>query len=137
MAKTQRLDIVTPEKVVFSEEVDFVVAPGVDGELGFLPGHTPLVSALKIGELRVHKDGKEIKMAVSGGFVEVKNSRVVVLADTAERADEIDVERAQAAKERAEKRLASKSDDIDLLRAELALKRALNRLKVAGKPTNQ
>ncbi len=133
MAKTQRLDIVTPEKVVFSEEVDFVVAPGVDGELGFLPEHAPLVSALKIGELRVQQGGKDFKFAVSGGFVEVKNSRVVVLADAAERADEIDVERAQAAKERAEQRLSAQSGDIDVVRAELALKRALTRIKVAGK----
>ncbi|MEG6617360.1 F0F1 ATP synthase subunit epsilon [Peptococcaceae bacterium 1198_IL3148] len=133
MAKTQRLDIVTPEKVVFSEEVEFVVAPGVEGELGFLPEHAPLVSALKTGVLRVQQGGKEFKVAISGGFVEVKNSRVVVLADTAESEDEIDVERAQEAKKRAEQRLASKTADIDVARAEAALQRSLARLKAAGK----
>ncbi|MBO8138128.1 MAG: F0F1 ATP synthase subunit epsilon [Desulfotomaculum sp.] len=133
MAKKQRLDIVTPEKVVYSEEVDFVVAPGVMGELGFLPEHTPLVSALKTGVLRVQKDGKELKVAITGGFVEVKNSRVVVLADTAEREDEIDVERAEAAKKRAEERLAKGGQDIDIARAEAALQRATARLKAAGK----
>ncbi|AEF95446.1 ATP synthase epsilon chain [Desulfotomaculum nigrificans CO-1-SRB] len=131
MAKTQRLDIVTPEKVVFSEEIDFIVAPGADGELGILPEHAPLVTALKIGVMRVQQDGKFFKVAVSGGFMEVKNSRVVVLADTAERADEIDVERARAAKQRAEQRLASKSPDIDVARAEIALHKAINRLKAA------
>lgn len=133
MAKTQRLDIVTPEKVVFSEEVEFVVAPGSEGELGFLPAHAPLVSALKIGVLRVHQGGNVTKVAISGGFVEVKDSRVVVLADTAEREDEIDVERAQKAKERAEQRLANNSADIDLVRAKSAMQRSLARLKAAGK----
>jgi F-type H+-transporting ATPase subunit epsilon len=133
MAKTQRLDIVTPEKVVFSEEVDFVVAPGVEGELGFLPEHAPLVSALKVGVLKVEQGGKQFKVAIGGGFVEVKNSRVVVLADTAEREDEIDVDRAQEAKKRAEQRLASKGADTDVGRAELALQRALARLKATGK----
>ncbi|GAB6179328.1 F0F1 ATP synthase subunit epsilon [Desulfotomaculum defluvii] len=131
MAKTQRLDIVTPEKVVFSEEIDFIVAPGVDGELGILPEHAPLVTALKVGSLRVQQNGKFFKVAVSGGFMEVKNSRVVVLADTAERADQIDVERAQAAKQRAEQRLGNKSAEIDVARAEIALQKAINRIKAA------
>jgi F-type H+-transporting ATPase subunit epsilon len=131
MAKTQRLDIVTPEKVVFSEEIEFVVAPGADGELGILPEHAPLVTALKIGTLRVQQGGKFFKVAVSGGFMEVKNSRIVVLADTAERADQIDVERANAAKQRAEQRLNSKDPDIDIKRAEIALHKALNRIKAA------
>jgi len=133
MAKTQRLDIVTPEKVVFSEEVEFVVAPGVEGELGFLPEHAALVSALKIGVLKVEQGGKQFKVAIGGGFVEVKNSRVVILADTAEREDEINVERAQEAKKRAEQRLAGKGADTDVERAELALQRALARLKATGK----
>lgn len=131
MAKTQRLDIVTPEKVVFSEEIDFIVAPGADGELGILPEHAPLVTALKIGVMRVQQDGKFFKVAVSGGFMEVKNSRVVVLADTAERADQIDVQRAEAAKQRAEQRLAGKGTDIDVARAEIALHKAMNRIKAA------
>ena len=127
---TQRLDIVTPERKVLSEDVRFVVVPGAAGELGFLPEHTPLVSALKIGTVRVQQEGKEFKIAISGGFVEVKNSRVVILADAAERADQVDKNRAEAAKARAEQRIASSSHDIDLARAELALKRALNRLKL-------
>ncbi|MTI80597.1 MAG: F0F1 ATP synthase subunit epsilon [Firmicutes bacterium] len=133
MAKTQRLDLVTPEKVVFSEEVEFVVTPGVEGELGFLPEHTPLVSALKTGVLKVQQEGKTFKVATSGGFVEVKNSRVVVLADTAEREDQIDVERAEEAKKRAEERLAKGSQEIDESRAEAALQRALARLNATGK----
>ncbi|MEG6522860.1 F0F1 ATP synthase subunit epsilon [Desulfotomaculum sp. 1211_IL3151] len=131
MAKTQRLDIVTPEKVVFSEEIEFVVAPGADGELGILPEHAPLVTALKVGTLRVQQGGKFFKVAVSGGFMEVKNSRIVVLADTAERADQIDVDRANAAKQRAEQRINSKNLEVDIKRAEIALHKALNRIKAA------
>ncbi|ACV64832.1 ATP synthase F1, epsilon subunit [Desulfofarcimen acetoxidans DSM 771] len=128
--KTQRLDIVTPERKVLSEDIGFVVVPGVAGELGFLPEHTPLVSALKTGIVRVQQDGKEFKIAISSGFVEVKNSRVVILADAAERADQIDKSRAEAAKARAEQRLSSSSSDIDVARAEAALKRAINRLRL-------
>lgn len=127
---TQRLDIVTPERKVLSEDVRFVVVPGAAGELGFLPEHTPLVSALKTGIVRVQQEGKEFKIAISSGFVEVKNSRVVILADAAERSDQVDKNRAEAAKTRAEQRLASSSSDTDVSRAEAALKRALNRLKL-------
>ncbi len=129
MATTQRLDIVTPEKVVFSEEIEFIVAPGADGELGVLPEHAPLVTALKVGVMRVQQGGKFFKVAVSGGFMEVKNSRVVVLADTAERADQIDVDRARSAKQRAEQRLSGKGAEIDIARAEIALMKAINRIK--------
>ncbi|RJQ32757.1 MAG: F0F1 ATP synthase subunit epsilon [Peptococcaceae bacterium] len=128
--KTQRLEIVTPEKKVFSEEVQFLVAPGAAGELGILPEHAPLVTALHIGVLRVQQAEKQLKVAVSGGFMEVRNSKVTVLAGAAERAGEIDVTRAEAAKQRAEARLAG-GGDIDVLRAEMALKRALARLKAA------
>ncbi len=128
-----RLEIVTPEKKEFSENVDFVVVPGELGELGILPNHIPLVSSLKIGEIRVHVDNNVTKFAVSGGFVEITKKKVTVLADTAERADEIDVERAQRAKERAERRLCENNyEDIDVERARIALKKALNRLKVAN-----
>lgn len=129
MATTQRLDIVTPEKVVFSEEIEFIVAPGADGELGVLPEHAPLVTALKVGVMRVQQGGKFFKVAVSGGFMEVKNSRVVVLADTAERADQINIERARSAKQRAEQRLSGKATEIDIARAEIALMKAINRIK--------
>lgn len=128
--KTQRLEVVTPEKKLFSEDVRFVVVPGVVGELGILPDHVALMSGLKVGVMRVQQEGKTFKMAVNGGFVEVRNSRVTVLADSAERSDQIDRDRAEAAKTRAEQRLAAKSPDIDVRRAEMALQRALNRLKV-------
>ena len=132
---TQRLEIVTPEKKIFSEDVTFVVVPGELGELGILPNHAPLMSSLKIGELRIHVNGEIIRMAISGGFVEINKSKkkVTVLADTAERAQDIDRERAEKAKERAEKRLTAKSEDVNVLRAEMALKRALNRLKISQK----
>ncbi len=128
----QRLEIVTPQKKVFSENVDFLVAPGSEGELGILPKHAPLITSLDIGIMRVQQDKKYTKVVVTGGFMEVRDNRVTVLANAAERVEEIDVQRAEAAKQRAEERLASKSEDIDLLRAELALKRAIMRLKAAA-----
>ncbi|MCL5290639.1 MAG: F0F1 ATP synthase subunit epsilon [Firmicutes bacterium] len=127
--KTQRLEIVTPEKKVFSENVDFLVAPGSDGELGILPEHAPLITSLNIGIMRVEQEGKKFKVVVTGGFMEVRNSKVTVLASSAERAESIDAARAEEAKRRAEERLAAKPPDIDIMRAELALKRALMRLK--------
>ncbi|TYO96567.1 F0F1 ATP synthase subunit epsilon [Desulfallas thermosapovorans] len=130
--KLQRLEVVTPEKKTYSQDIRFVVLPGTEGELGILPEHAPLVTSLKTGLVRVQHEGKTLKIAVSGGFAEVRNSRVTVLANAAEREDQIDVQRAQAAKERAEQRLASGGSDIDVVRAEAALKRALNRLKAAG-----
>ncbi|MFZ5652526.1 MAG: F0F1 ATP synthase subunit epsilon [Bacillota bacterium] len=126
---TQRLEIVTPEKKVFSGDVNFVVVPGELGELGFLPNHAPLMSGLKIGLVRVQHEGKTFKVAVSGGFVEVRGNRVTLLADTAERDESINRDRAEAARERAEKRLSEKTADLDIKRAEMALQRALNRLK--------
>lgn len=126
---TQRLEIVTPEKKLFSGDVRFIIVPGEAGELGLLPNHAPLMSGLKIGLITVQQEAKRFKVAISGGFVEVRNNKVTVLADTAERDDQIDRDRAQMAKERAEKRLAEKAAEVDLARVELALKRALNRLK--------
>ncbi|MCG9967927.1 F0F1 ATP synthase subunit epsilon [Pelotomaculum terephthalicicum JT] len=131
--KTQRLDIVTPEKKIFSEDIRFFVAPGSEGELGVLPDHAALITALKIGLLRIEQEGKKFNIAVSGGFLEVRDSKATVLATAAERAEDIDVDRAEAAKQRAEQRLASKTPDLDVLRAELALKRAINRLKATGR----
>ncbi|SFQ97929.1 F0F1 ATP synthase subunit epsilon [Desulfoscipio geothermicus] len=130
--KLQRLEVVTPERKVYSEDIRFVVLPGSEGELGILPEHAPLVSALKIGQVRVQHEGKTLKIAVSGGFAEVRNNRVTVLANAAEREDQINLERAQAAKERAEQRLASGGSDIDTARAEAALKRAINRIKTVS-----
>lgn len=130
--KTQKVAIVTPERVVYGDEARFVQARGTEGELGFLPMHTPLITSLAPGLLRVQKEGQWITFAVSGGFLEVRDNRVVVLANAAERSEEIDLERAKRAKERAEQRLASKDPDIDVVRAKAALLRALVRLQAAG-----
>jgi len=132
--KAFKVEIVTPERVVFRDEATSVSAPGVQGRFQVLYNHASFLSALQIGEVKVRdKGGKDIVYATSGGFVEVKNNAVVVLVETAERASEIDVERAGAAKERATKRLHAKYGDIDHARAQMALLRALNRLGLAEK----
>ena len=129
-----RLDIVTAERAVYSEDVEVVIAPGVEGQLGILPHHAPLMTALQAGELRVRKGGEEVSLAISGGFLEVRPDSIVVLADTAERADEIDTARAEEAKSRAEQRLADRRTlGVDEARCEAALSRALARLTVAEK----
>ncbi|MDZ7373911.1 MAG: F0F1 ATP synthase subunit epsilon [candidate division KSB1 bacterium] len=131
-AKTFLLEIVTPQGVVFSDQVEAVRAPGIDGYFGVLPGHTPLMTALRVGEIRVRRKGELIRFATSGGFVEVLPRRMIILAETAEEAAKIDVARALAARERALKRLRQRTPDIDLERARAALARAMNRLRVAG-----
>jgi F-type H+-transporting ATPase subunit epsilon len=128
---TTRLDIVTAEREVFSEDVDEVVAPGVQGQLGILPHHAPLMTTLLPGELLVKKGGEEFYLAISGGFIEVRPDRIIVLADAAERVEEIDIARAEEAKRRAEKRLAEHEPGVDTARAEAALRRSLIRLQVA------
>ena len=128
-----RLEIITAERVVYSEDVDVVVAPGIQGQLGILPHHTPLMTMLQPGELMVRKDNQEESMFVSGGFLEVRGDRVVVLADVAERAEEIDIARAEAAKRRAEERIVQYPAHVDHARAEAALARSMIRLKVAEK----
>jgi F-type H+-transporting ATPase subunit epsilon len=130
MAST-RLDIVTAEGAVYSDDVDMVVAPGVEGQLGILPHHTPLMTMLQPGELRVRKGGEELSLAVSGGFLEVRPDRIIVLADTAERVEEIDVARAEEAKRRAQERLSHRTPEVDVTRAEASLRKALLRLGVA------
>ncbi|MBI2954571.1 MAG: F0F1 ATP synthase subunit epsilon [Chloroflexi bacterium] len=132
MAKI-RIEVITGERVVYAEDADIVVAPGVVGELGILPQHAPLLTALQPGELLVRKGNEEIAMAVSGGFMEVRPDKVIVLADTAERAEDIDLARAQAAKQRAEQRIEEQRDRVDLTRAEAALQRSVARLKVVEK----
>ena len=126
-----RLDIVTAEGVVYSEDVDVVVAPGVEGQLGILPHHAPLMTTLQAGELRVRKGEEEFFLAISGGFLEVRPDRVIVLADAAERAGEIDIARAEEAKRRAEEQLSHRAPRVDTAQAEVALRRSLVRLKVA------
>ena len=128
---TIRLDIVTAERVVYSEDIDILVAPGIDGELGILPRHAPLLTVLKPGEIRVVKDGEERFIAVSGGFMEVMGNKVTILADTAEHAEEIDLERAEEAMGRAEEQVESAASQMDLERALASMRRSQARLRVA------
>ena len=127
------LEIVTPDRALVREEVDEVQLPGSQGYLGVLPGHTPLLTMLKVGELWYRIGQEKHYLAIAGGFVEVLPDRVTVLAQIAERAQEIDVTRAETAKQRAEERLARPSQDIDLDRARIALMKSLIRLQVAAR----
>jgi F-type H+-transporting ATPase subunit epsilon len=133
MADKLLFEIVTPERLAFSEEVEEVVVPGTLGELGILPGHVPFLSTLQTGVMMVRQDGREIYYAVSGGFIEVHEDHVILLAESAERADEIDVERALASKARAEALLKTTEDanELQFKKADLRLKRALTREEVA------
>ncbi len=129
-----RLDVVTAERAVYSDDVDIVIAPGVEGQLGILLHHTPLMTLLEPGELIARKGAEEFSLAVSGGFLEVRPDRVIVLADSAERAEEIDIARAEEAKKRAEHRLEERyMPTVDAARAEASLRRSLIRLKVAAR----
>jgi F-type H+-transporting ATPase subunit epsilon len=133
MASTIRLELVTPERLVLSEEVDEVVLPGYEGEFGVLPGHTQYLAILNIGMLWYRKGSAVTRIALGGGFAEVNHDRVVVMVDTAERAEEIDVERAKRARERAEARLKELSmDDETYQKAQAALQRALVRMATGG-----
>ncbi|MDE3840307.1 F0F1 ATP synthase subunit epsilon [Bacillus methanolicus] len=132
--KTIKVSVVTPDGPVYESDVEMVSTKAQSGELGILPGHIPMVAPLQIGAVRLKKGGKTEYMAVSGGFLEVRPDQVTILAQAAERSEEIDVERAKRAKERAEERLrAQNQENIDFKRAELALKRAINRISVAEK----
>jgi F-type H+-transporting ATPase subunit epsilon len=129
-----KVDIVTAERTVYSDEVDIVIAPGVEGQLGILPHHAPLMTILAAGELVVRKGGREESLAISGGFLEVRPDRVIILADSAERAEEIDIARAEAARKRAEDRLKERAaGSIEATQAEAALRRAVARISVADK----
>ncbi len=130
--KKLRLVIVTGERQVLEEDgIDMVVAPGIEGYLGILPRHAPLLTALRPGELVVKKGGEEYAYAISGGFLEVLPDQVTILADTAERSDEIDIERAEAARRRAQERLASAMTEQEIAAAKASLAKALVRIKVA------
>lgn len=132
--KAFTVNVVTPDGPVYDSEVEMIIAKAKSGELGIMAGHIPLVAPLEIGAVRLKNGGNTELVAVSGGLLEVRPEKVTILAQAAEKADEIDVERALAAKERAERRLQEmKQDTIDFKRAELALKRALNRISVSGK----
>jgi F-type H+-transporting ATPase subunit epsilon len=128
---TLRLEIVTAERMVFSDDVNIVVAWGVEGQLGILPHHAPLMTMLRPGDLVVRKDGEEYYLAITGGFLEVRPDKVIILADACERAEEINIARAEEAKRRAEEQLKLRPRGADLAMAEAALRRSLIRLKVA------
>jgi F-type H+-transporting ATPase subunit epsilon len=131
--KTIKVTVVTPDGPVYEADVDMVSTKAKTGELGILPGHIPLVAPLEIGSVRIKRDKITDIIAVSGGFLEVRPEQVTILAQSAEKASDIDVERAQKAKERAEQRLHEQHlEHVDFKRAELALKRAANRLTVSG-----
>ncbi len=130
--KTIKVNVVTPDGSVFDSDVEMVSTKAQSGELGVLPGHIPLVAPLEIGSVRLKKDGKTELVAVSGGFLEVRPDQVTILAQAAELATDIDVERALRAKERAEQRMQeAHQEDVDFRRAQLALRRAINRLAIA------
>lgn len=133
-AGTLRLEVVTPEERLVTEEVREVVAPGTEGYFGVLPGHIPFVTTLDTGDLTYRVDGEEHHLSLSGGYAEVRRDRVIILADRAERAEHIDTARAQRARERAEQRIqqwSSGDETIDFARARAALERAVTRLEVA------
>lgn len=132
---TIHLDIVTIERIVVSEDVDYISAPSIDGVVGILPKHQPMLTALTIGELRYKKGGSEVAFAIGGGFMEVRPDKVTVLADAAESADEIDEQRAEAARKRAQELMAQKvqtgGDAVQAVLLEQTMRRAELRLKVA------
>lgn len=129
MGKKIRLDIVTPERIVHSSDIDMLIARTSAGDIGILPGHAPLVGDVIVWPVRLITDGVEQQISVSGGFIEVLPEKITLLANIAELPEEIDIDRAMRAKERAEARL-KKAEDIDVERAQLALARALMRLRV-------
>lgn len=132
MASLQ-LDIVTPDQLVLSKAVDYVGAPGMEGEFGILSGHIPFISALAIGGLYYKLEGKTHYVFLSGGFAEVSDNKVTILAESAEEATCIDYARAESARKRAEERLSGRADDVNLIRAQAALHRAIIRLSLRGR----
>jgi F-type H+-transporting ATPase subunit epsilon len=128
---TFRLEVVSAERLVFADDVNAVIAWGVQGQLGILPQHAPLMTMLQSGDLLIRKDNEEQYLAITGGFLEVRPDEVIILADACERAEEIDIARAEAAKRRAEESLKERLPGVDIAAAEAALCRSLARLKVA------
>lgn len=126
-----KLEIVSPERKVYDDDVDMVIVPGRNGQLGILPHHTPLISSLGVGELRIKHGGTEESMLISGGFVEVRPDKVIVMADLAEHSDEIDEAKAVEARKRAEAQLGEVHDPVDLARVRAALQTALMRERIA------
>ncbi|RJX17632.1 MAG: F0F1 ATP synthase subunit epsilon [Ammonifex sp.] len=132
----QRVVVVTPEHVVYDADASFVVIPGTEGDLGVLPNHAPLITLLKSGVVRIRQGGRELKFVIAGGLLKVKDNQVIILTGAAEEPRDIDLARARAARERAERRLAAQSPDIDFNRARAALMRAAARLR-ADVPPNR
>jgi len=130
---TFRLEIVTAERMIFSDDVSAVIAWGVEGQLGILPHHAPLMTMLQPGDILIRKDKEEELFAISGGFLEVRPDKVIILADACERVDEIDVSRAEEAKKRAQETMKAAPLTAEAATAEAALRRSLARLKVAEK----
>lgn len=127
-----QLDIVTPDRLFFSGEVEMVIARGIDGDLAILQGRAPITTPLKICKIRVFQNGEERVAAAVDGYISVLDGKTTIVTESAEWPDEIDVERARAAKERAEALIKERRDSVDVARAEMALKRAINRLEVSG-----
>lgn len=137
MAKL-RFEIITGERVVFQQDdVDMVVAPGIEGAIGVLPSHAPLISLLSQGELRVKKGGIEESLVVFGGFIEILDDKVIILADSAERTAEIDLQRAALARQNAENALRNREDVVDLAEAEAALRQAAIRERIGQRRRGQ
>ncbi|MCX7842466.1 MAG: F0F1 ATP synthase subunit epsilon [Clostridia bacterium] len=132
MAETFELEIVTPDRKFFNDQVEMVILRTPEGEMGIMQGHIPMVVAVDIGPIRIKKDGEWREAVISEGFMEIKQEKTVILADTAEWPEEIDINRARAARERAQERLQSKLSYIEYVRSQTALSRALARLKVSG-----
>ena len=130
---TFRLEIVTAERMVYSEDIDALVAWGVEGQLGILPHHAPLMTMLQPGDLMIRKNKEEEYLAISGGFLEVRPDKVIILADACERVDEIDIARAEEAKRRAQETMKVAPLSVEAAAAEAALRRSLARLKAAEK----
>lgn len=133
MASTFTLEIVSPDRKFFEDEVEMVVVRGIEGDLGILKNHTPLVTPLAIGRVKIKQNGEYREAAVAEGYVDINKTKTTIVTDAAEWPDEIDLNRAELAKKRAEEKLKRKDDDIDYSRAEIALKKAINRINVAKK----
>lgn len=133
MADTIKFEVVTPDQLIVSEDVDYVGVPGVQGQFGVLSNHIPFLSALAIGSLYYRKDGQVKYLFVSGGFAEVSPDSLTILAESAEKAEDIDLTRAQKAKERAEARIQREKDRVDFTRAQVALRRAIERISLKEK----
>lgn len=129
--KKLTVEVVTPDGLIVKGEYDMIVVQSINNELGILPGHAPLIAPVVISSARLRNEKESMRVAIGGGFIEVDQDHVTLLAQSAETPAKIDVQRAQKAKERAQRRIQQKRDEIDFRRAELALKRAINRLDVA------